>query len=183
MLRYAKNGPLRAPVCTSAQGTLHAALQWLLCSNTHLKTKSGKAAFYGFHGEMNAAGRLARGAGQSLLHVLMFCCFCSRLSTPITLCVVKAEMKMRMLNAVRIKIRTGEVPGSGLVSKQMAVCWFKGEVCGISGRDGRSEPWVWLSLRWSSTSILSSLLRSRMQPHKVCRVPLFRAGTSFLKYL
>lgn len=59
MLRYTKNGPFRAPVCTSAQGTSRAALQWLLCSNTHLKTKSGKAAFYGFHGEMKAAGRHA----------------------------------------------------------------------------------------------------------------------------
>lgn len=91
-----------------------------------------------------------------------------------------------MLRAVRIKIRMREVPRSGLVSKQMAVCWCKGEVCGIGDRDGKSEPWVWLSLGYgtlSSISILSSLPHPQMQPHKVCRVPLFRAGTSFLKYL
>lgn len=52
MLRYTKNGPLRAPVCTSAQGTSHAALQWLLCSNTHLKTETEKATFPHFMGKL-----------------------------------------------------------------------------------------------------------------------------------
>lgn len=94
MLRYTKNGPLRAPVCTSAQGTSHAALQWLLCSNTHLKTETEKATLYEFHGEIKAAGKHASGASWRFQNLPVFCYFSSLLSTSFMLCAVKAHMKM-----------------------------------------------------------------------------------------
>ena len=97
MLRYTKNGPLRAPVCTSAWGASHPALQWLHCSNTCLKTETEKASFYGFHGEIKASGKHAGRASWRFLNRPVFCCFSSHLSTSFMLRAVKAPTKMWML--------------------------------------------------------------------------------------
>lgn len=94
MLRYTKNGPLRAPMSTSAQGTSRAALQWLLCSNTHRKTETEEATFYEFHGEIKAAGKHASGASWRFLNLPVFCYFSSLLSVALMLCAVKAHIKM-----------------------------------------------------------------------------------------
>lgn len=188
MLRYTKNGPLRAGACTSAQGAAQAALQRLLRSNTRLQTEPEKATFYEFHGEIKAAREHASRACWSFVNVPAFLLLLQPLLHLWSWC---CESSWENVGAGGAKVGVREVPlllllilsPVRLEKRQVAVCWCKDKPFGTGDGGGRFEPRVCGAAPGEAARRPPAPHPIAAQPHKTGRVPLFRAGTGFLKYL